>query len=109
MRCMNEGCINHSTTQMNYCMQYHDTAKCDEAEPRNLPEANVKPQLCDVFVAFSAYKQGEGLNDKYVQLSVDMNTEEEAQGVIDTYKTTIAYSFRKPDYFILMKGNKNFA
>ena len=48
MRCMNEGCIHHSTTQMNYCMQYHDTDKCDEAEPRNLPEANVKPQLCDV-------------------------------------------------------------
>ena len=48
MRCMNEGCLHHSTTQMNYCMQYRDTDKCDEAEPRNLPQANVKPLLDDV-------------------------------------------------------------
>lgn len=68
-----------------------------------------RPPLCEVFVAFSAFRQGDGQYDKYIQLSVDMETEEEAKGVIETYKTTLACSIKKPDYFIIMKGNKNFA
>ena len=48
MRCMNEGCVDWTRTRNNYCGRFADLADCDEKEPRNLPEADVKPPLCDV-------------------------------------------------------------